>query len=1141
MIAADFNRDGKLDLAVSAPTEAIPSIAIFFGTGGGAFAAQPLVPVGVGFPPDDLVAADVDRDGDLDLAICIKVSGGQVLIMHNNGLGQFVLGWNPAVGDKPTAIVAADFDRDGDIDFAVANDDSDDVMIIANTVSFGVVQTLTLGGGDTSPVSLAAADFDNDGRIDLAVAAFGGDHVHVYRNLGASFATTPTILDAPYLLQHLTAADVNRDGLPDLVATAAGLSVLRGTGGLAFAPAQTVLAGQAPVAALVEDFNRDGRPDAVVVNAGSDDVSILLSTACQPQRLEVSQQPIGCATGLPPYSRDVAVTAYDEGGNVASCATGNVVPAIAPGTGDPAAVLGGPISGLSMAIGVASFTGANALTIDKAGRRYRLRFMASGMPPALTRSFTLGPTPAILGPSSVCPASSGTYTLEGTPDFYDSYAWSITPTGPPPFDQNPFAYTPSVLLPNPPLTGARTLGVTARIDECVVTPAGRDVYFGSLFSVTLDTLGASSVCVDCIGGSAKAVELGGGTPILRQWGYRTVSGSGAITTIPGENSDTYVLKGANFPGPGTYYVVVTTTPTCGVATVSSEWTVTVTASVPNGEVQHLAASSRGGPAANTGQNRLLWVNTAAPEEIRIRWNKALTGTSDCLSPTSIGAPFTGEAVVTTPVPLAKDNYLHSGLELDTAYCYSVFVKVSGLYSPGRTVKARPFDAVSGQVKWAYATGGTAVAPPTVSGQGILALSNDRTVHALTRGSAGGEWPVNWMPTTLTGVAHSRSPVVPFVVPLAGSNTVLFTADDAAFVHAIDAVTGLRPWPAQGPALAMTGAPGGMFTQYAGVRDALFVGTRDGAVDNQMQALKLADGSLLEAYTGAGSPGPIGPINGTPAVDYATKRLYFAAWKRTTGDTLFCLEISPSPPETPVFTYKWSRDLGNITVSPVLRGGRVYVGTDAGVVYSLDAVSGGDDHTLVTANGPVKGFLFPDRRNDDLIFATDTKVWSVSDTAAALALNWQWTDAGLNPSLILYWPQTNLVYVGSAGGKLYELDFTAANTSTPPTFKLKLLGGGFGQVGAPSLDIGVMPQDAARRQRARRRLRRGGSLPPLRPRADRFSANAVAVTLLASFWRGAGWRMAGTARPGRPHPAPTAASPTRNPPSPGSSPSRRSRA
>jgi hypothetical protein len=94
-----------------------------------------------------------------------------------------------------------------------------------------------------------------------------------------------------------------------------------------------------------------------------------------------------------------------------------------------------------------------------------------------------------------------------------------------------------------------------------------------------------------------------------------------------------------------------------------------------------------------------------------------------------------------------------------------------------------------------------------------------------------------------------------------------------------------------------------------------------------------------------------------------------------------------------------------------------------------------------------------------MFATDTKVWSIRDDGSTPGLmleNWQWTTVGLNPSIVLFWPQTSFVYVGSRNGELYELDFTSANTSTPPTPKLQILGGGLGQVGAPSLDIGVGP-------------------------------------------------------------------------------------
>ncbi len=129
-----------------------------------------------------------------------------------------------------------------------------------------------------------------------------------------------------------------------------------------------------------------------------------------------------------------------------------------------------------------------------------------------------------------------------------------------------------MILSGPPLSGARQLDVVGR-NECVAS-ASRNIFFGNLASVSLNVTGVSSVCVDCIGGSAKAVELGGGAIGSRQWGYRILSG-GAITSLPGELGDSYVLKGASFPGPGTYFVVVTSTPTCGTATISTEWTVTV--------------------------------------------------------------------------------------------------------------------------------------------------------------------------------------------------------------------------------------------------------------------------------------------------------------------------------------------------------------------------------------------------------------------------------------------------------------------------------------------------------------------------------------------------------------------------------------
>src|SRR5262249_31137637 len=152
-------------------------------------------------------------------------------------------------------------------------------------------------------------------------------------------------------------ADLNLDGLPDLLAVADGLSFFRGRGGLDFDAPQTVVARYTPSAAVVGDFDRDRRPDVALLDEGSNEVSILVSTTCRRQPLEVSLQPNACSTGAPPFAFDAAVTAFDDGGNVAVCAAGSVGRSIVPGTGDPSAVLGGPAS-LAFAGGVASFSGA---------------------------------------------------------------------------------------------------------------------------------------------------------------------------------------------------------------------------------------------------------------------------------------------------------------------------------------------------------------------------------------------------------------------------------------------------------------------------------------------------------------------------------------------------------------------------------------------------------------------------------------------------------------------------------------------------------------------------------------------------------------------------------------------------------------
>jgi hypothetical protein len=202
---------------------------------------------------------------------------------------------------------------------------------------------------------------------------------------------------------------------------------------------------------------------------------------------------------------------------------------------------------------------------------------------------------------------------------------------------------------------------------------------------------------------------------------------------------------------------------------------------------------------------------------------------------------------------------------------------------------------------------------------------------------------------------------------------------------------------------------------------------------------------------------MGIVSGTASVDYATSRVYFASRQRSAGSarSLWCLQLGASP----VFSLAWSRDdLGDIDSSPVLRGGRVYVGSSAsgGTVYSIDAAAGNLDalnRRFTHGDGQVKGFIFPDRSSPtgDLVFATTSRVWVVQDDGSTLTPKYAGgilLGAGVAPSPVLYVAASGRAYAGGSDGRLYEVDVTGP----VPVVKSVVLGDGAAVVGAPSYDL-----------------------------------------------------------------------------------------
>lgn len=167
------------------------------------------------------VMADFNGDGIADLAEAIAPDGsgtGVLKVSLGQADGTFQQMESDAVlGHAPRAMVTADFNQDGIPDVIVGDDDGSLRLFLGdgkgNLVPAGTVAHLD------SVVSIAVADFNHDGIPDIAVSDWRRSAVAVFLGTGkGSFeGGWPLPLRMPGTVPHISAADFNGDGNPDLV------------------------------------------------------------------------------------------------------------------------------------------------------------------------------------------------------------------------------------------------------------------------------------------------------------------------------------------------------------------------------------------------------------------------------------------------------------------------------------------------------------------------------------------------------------------------------------------------------------------------------------------------------------------------------------------------------------------------------------------------------------------------------------------------------------------------------------------------------------------------------------------------------------------------------------------------------------
>jgi uncharacterized repeat protein (TIGR01451 family) len=282
----DFNGDGIPDLAVANYSN--DTISVLLGKGDGTFKAQATYPVGSSPGSfSTLAVGDFNRDGRLDLAVsncrCFNPGPSTISVLLGNGDGTFQSQIEFAAGSTPVGVVTGDFNRDGKLDLAAINYPDNKLSVLLGNGD-GTFQNYVQYPVGLNPYGIEVADLNGDGILDLVTNNYNGNSVSVLLGKGdgtfkpqRQYATGGNPISG-------TVADLNGDGKPDLLISslvANSVSVLFGRGDGTFSD-HVQYAQSSPTGSVAAgDLNGDGRVDLVTTSNQSDAaarVSVFLQT-----------------------------------------------------------------------------------------------------------------------------------------------------------------------------------------------------------------------------------------------------------------------------------------------------------------------------------------------------------------------------------------------------------------------------------------------------------------------------------------------------------------------------------------------------------------------------------------------------------------------------------------------------------------------------------------------------------------------------------------------------------------------------------------------------------------------------------------------------------------------------------------------
>jgi len=485
ILSGDFNGDGIPDIAYSLtglPATSAISVSIQYGKGDGTFGAVTGInPFVAGLPVNnnlfgESAVGDFNGDGVADIANIDAAYDDTLLGQSTN---TFQLALNVSAGNTAFNQVAAGF-------FKQNRTSQQDIVFQqgASFIPYGNKQdgtgahftampALTGAAAPLYPSTVLLTDVDGDGNGDLVVAYYNADSnpagagpvapndLYIWWGNGdGTFATTPLVLSLSRNYYLAAVADMNGDGLPDLVLSDGSLvSILYNQGSRSFGTVisttgeysseQHFLAGQGINSLSLTKLTAGSLPSLIVANGGATVSNVLALGGATASSIALPANPdvntggitvlvndVTPATAPMPVTGTLAASPDPSPYGAAFTLTATLTPSagVAAPTGTVQFSIDGAAAGAPVAV-VAGAGGSTATYVVAAGNTYALGTHAltaayggdaSNSPATLTGTETIASVGTAsyifmcIGPTAACPAPPG------VPNPFPPYSPSLT-------------------------------------------------------------------------------------------------------------------------------------------------------------------------------------------------------------------------------------------------------------------------------------------------------------------------------------------------------------------------------------------------------------------------------------------------------------------------------------------------------------------------------------------------------------------------------------------------------------------------------------------------------------------------------------------------------------------------------------------